>query len=73
MGDAKWREILDRHDQIAAQLVRQYRGNMLKSTGDGILATFDGPGRAVQCAGQLAEEVEKTGLENPNGHPHRRD
>ena len=67
MGDAKWREILDRHDQIAAQLVRQYRGNMLKSTGDGILATFDGPGRAVQCAGQLAEEVEKLGLKIRTG------
>ena len=50
VGDAKWRTILEKHDTEAADLVQLHRGRMIKSTGDGILATFDRPGRAVQCA-----------------------
>ena len=50
MGDQTWRHLLDSHDQIARQNVEKFRGTLIKSTGDGILATFDGPGRAVRCA-----------------------
>lgn len=50
MGDHSWRRLLDSHDQIARQTVEKFRGTLIKSTGDGILATFDGPGRAVRCA-----------------------
>jgi class 3 adenylate cyclase/predicted alpha/beta hydrolase len=50
LGDARWRSILERHDTEAADLVQLHRGRMIKSTGDGLLATFDGPGRAVRCA-----------------------
>jgi class 3 adenylate cyclase len=50
MGDRRWRELLDSYDQLARQLVSKHHGTMIKSTGDGILATFDGPGRAVHCA-----------------------
>jgi class 3 adenylate cyclase len=50
MGDRRWRELLDSHDQLAHQVVGKHRGNLVKSTGDGVLATFDGPGRAVCCA-----------------------
>src|SRR5262249_57893914 len=49
-GDQTWRRTIDNHDQIARQLVGRHRGRLIKTTGDGILATFDGPGRAVRCA-----------------------
>jgi class 3 adenylate cyclase len=50
LGDRTWRRLLDNHDQIAKQTIEKHRGTLIKSTGDGILATFDGPGRAVRCA-----------------------
>jgi pimeloyl-ACP methyl ester carboxylesterase/class 3 adenylate cyclase len=50
MGDAAWREQLDEHDRIARRLIEQHRGRLIKTTGDGVLATFDGPGRAIRCA-----------------------
>ena len=50
MGDQNWRRLLDNHDRLARQMVERHRGNLIKNTGDGILATFDGPGRAVRCA-----------------------
>jgi class 3 adenylate cyclase/esterase/lipase len=50
MGDQTWRRLLDSHDQLAKQTIEKHRGNLIKTTGDGILATFDGPGRAVRCA-----------------------
>ena len=50
LGDQTWRRLLDNHDQIAKQTIEKHRGTLIKSTGDGILATFDGPGRAVRCA-----------------------
>jgi class 3 adenylate cyclase len=49
-GDQTWRRLLDSHDELAKQMVAKHRGTFVKSTGDGILATFDGPGRAVRCA-----------------------
>ena len=50
LGDQKWRQLLDAHDRLAKQTVERHRGILVKSTGDGVLATFDGPGRAVRCA-----------------------
>jgi class 3 adenylate cyclase len=50
LGDRTWRRLLDNHDQIAKQTIEKHRGTLIKSTGNGILATFDGPGRAVRCA-----------------------
>ncbi|HEY5170255.1 MAG TPA: alpha/beta fold hydrolase, partial [Acidimicrobiia bacterium] len=46
-GDAAWRRVLEDHEQAVERLVTEYRGRVVKSTGDGILATFDGPARAV--------------------------
>ena len=60
MGDASWRKTLDEHDRIARSLVERHRGRLIKTTGDGILAMFDGPGRAVRCA--LAMEPALTRL-----------
>jgi class 3 adenylate cyclase/alpha-beta hydrolase superfamily lysophospholipase len=50
LGDAAWRKTLDEHDRILRRLVEQHRGRLIKTTGDGMLATFDGPGRAIRCA-----------------------
>jgi class 3 adenylate cyclase len=68
MGDKKWREALDAHDKIAASQVGRQRGRLIKTTGDGVLATFDGPARAIKCACALGDEIrEKLGLEIRSG------
>jgi pimeloyl-ACP methyl ester carboxylesterase/class 3 adenylate cyclase len=61
-GDQAWRRLLDTHDQLALQMVEKHRGILVKSTGDGILATFDGPGRAVRCALALGTASKQIGL-----------
>jgi pimeloyl-ACP methyl ester carboxylesterase len=62
MGDQAWRRSLDSHDQLAKQMVEKHRGILVKNTGDGILATFDGPGRAVRCALALGTAARQIGL-----------
>jgi class 3 adenylate cyclase len=62
MGDQNWRRLLDSHDQLARQTVERHRGNLIKNTGDGILATFDGPGRAVRCALAFSAAAKQIGL-----------
>lgn len=62
LGDQKWSQLLDRHDRLARELVERHRGTFIKGTGDGIVATFDGPGRAVRCALALGEASEQIGL-----------
>ena len=63
VGDRRWRELLDVHDQLARGLVRQEGGRLVKTTGDGILATFDGPGRAIRCAAALRAQLRAAGLD----------
>lgn len=67
VGDAEWRKVLDRHDEITARTVESHRGRVVKSTGDGILATFDGPARAVQCARALSERLAGAGIDVRSG------
>jgi len=62
IGDRRWRELLDSHDRLARQVVERHRGRIVKSTGDGILATFDGPGRGVRCALALGAAAQQIGL-----------
>ena len=62
VGDQQWRRLLDRHDQIARAEVDRYRGNFVKGTGDGILATFDAPTRALRCAFGLNDALADVGL-----------
>ncbi|MGY4320194.1 adenylate/guanylate cyclase domain-containing protein [Bradyrhizobium sp. JR3.5] len=62
VGDRRWHELLDSHDRLAAQVVERHRGKLVKNTGDGILATFDGPGRGVRCALALGEAARQLGL-----------
>ena len=61
-GDRSWRKLLDSHDELALQVVEKHRGTLIKSTGDGILATFDGPARGVRCALALGTATRQIGL-----------
>jgi class 3 adenylate cyclase len=62
MGDRRWRALLDTHDELAGRLVEQWGGRLVKTTGDGVLATFDGPGRAIGCAAALRDELGEIGV-----------
>jgi class 3 adenylate cyclase len=62
MGDQTWRRLLDSHDQLARQIVEKHRGSLIKTTGDGILATFDGPARAIRCALTFGTAARQIGL-----------
>jgi class 3 adenylate cyclase len=50
IGDGRWRGLLDRWEGMAERQLRRYRGHRIQGTGDGMLATFDGPARAIRCA-----------------------
>lgn len=63
MGDRRWRALLGRHDEIAREGVERFRGRFVKSTGDGMLATFDGPARGVRCALALLAAWRELGIE----------
>ncbi len=63
LGDRRWRELLERHDQIVRRQVGRFRGRFVKSTGDGVLATFDAPARAIRCAQAIREGARQLGLE----------
>ena len=62
LGDRRWRELRERHDQTVRQQIGRFRGHEIKSLGDGFLATFDGPARAVRCAAAIAETVQPLGI-----------
>jgi class 3 adenylate cyclase/dihydrofolate reductase len=63
LGDRQWRDLLDRHDHVAKAEVGRWQGRLIKSTGDGFLATFDAPTRALRCAFALVEGLTTIGLE----------
>lgn len=67
LGDQRWRELLEQHDGIARTEIGSYKGRFVKHTGDGLLATFDGPTRAVLCATALAERMPQIGLDIRGG------
>jgi class 3 adenylate cyclase/predicted esterase len=62
MGDRQWRELLDRHDRIRDGEIHRAKGTTVKSLGDGFLAAFDGPARAIKCAQAVVERVHAIGL-----------
>lgn len=62
IGDARWHSLLDVHDDIADDLIAANGGRLVKTTGDGVLATFDGPGRAIRFAEAFREAMERIGL-----------
>lgn len=63
LGDRRWRELLDAHDAAFRHHLAAYRGHEVKMTGDGLLATFDGPARAIRCAAALRDAAAGLGLE----------
>jgi class 3 adenylate cyclase len=62
LGDRSWKQLLATHDTLVRAEVDRFRGRVVKSTGDGVLATFDGPGRAIGCATMLRDAVQTVGL-----------
>ncbi len=62
LGDRGWRELLERHDAAVRRQLRLHRGREVKTMGDGFLATFDGPARAIRCAVAIRDELEAIGV-----------
>ena len=67
LGDRSWRTLLDLHDETTRRLVERNAGEVVKSTGDGVLATFDGPGRAIRSATDIQVELAKVQIELRTG------
>ena len=63
LGDSRWRQLLDRHNELVRRRLARHQGREVKTIGDGFLATFDGPARGVRCAAEIAEEVRRLGIE----------
>jgi pimeloyl-ACP methyl ester carboxylesterase len=63
LGDRRWHELLERHDAITRNEIACFRGRVVKHTGDGVLATFDGPTRALECAAALTERIPELGID----------
>ena len=67
LGDERWRELLQRHDEVACAEISSFQGRFVKHTGDGLLATFDGPTRAVLCATAIVERMAPINLDIRGG------
>ncbi|HEX6460286.1 MAG TPA: adenylate/guanylate cyclase domain-containing protein [Thermoleophilaceae bacterium] len=62
LGDSSWRSLLEKHERTARSLTERFRGRVVKTTGDGVLATFDGPARAVRAALAIRDAAQGLGL-----------
>ncbi len=62
LGDKQWRSLLDAHDRAVREQLRRFRGMEINTTGDGFVASFDGPARAIRCALAINEAVRKLGV-----------
>jgi class 3 adenylate cyclase len=67
LGDQRWSRVLEAHDHLAERQLGRYAGTLVKSTGDGLLATFDGPARAIRCALALRDGLRGLGIEIRSG------
>lgn len=63
VGDARWREMLEAHERLTREELGHFRGDLIETTGDGTLATFDGPARAVLCATKLCSRMDRIGVQ----------
>jgi class 3 adenylate cyclase/pimeloyl-ACP methyl ester carboxylesterase len=63
LGDRRWGDVVARHDELVRRQLERYRGRPVKTLGDGFLATFDGPARAIRCAHEISEGVRTLGIE----------
>jgi class 3 adenylate cyclase len=62
LGDRRWRELLDAHDRSVRREITRFQGREIKATGDGFLAAFDGPARAIRCARAVTSAAAQLGL-----------
>ncbi len=62
LGDRRWRDLLDSHDQVVRRQLERFGGREVNTAGDGFLATFDGPGHAIQCACAIRDAVRSLGV-----------
>ena len=62
LGDGPWRELLGEHNTVVRAALARWRGNEVKTIGDGFLATFDGPARGVRCAAEIVDQAGRLGL-----------
>ena len=67
IGDKVWRHTLEAHDSLIASSVEAFQGRIADTTGDGVLALFDGPGRALRCAFTLRDQLAETGIDIRTG------
>jgi class 3 adenylate cyclase len=63
LGDRRWGDLLERHNGLVRQELERFRGREIETTGDGFHAHFDGPGRAIRCAGAIVEGVHRLGID----------
>ncbi len=63
MGDRRWRDLIAAHDTLIRTELDRFRGRVVRFDGDGVLATFDGPGRAIRCACAIREALGALGLD----------
>ena len=67
LGDRRWHDLLQRHDAAVRRELKRFDGREIKRTGDGFLATFDGPARGVRCAAAIRDALAQLGLEVRSG------
>jgi class 3 adenylate cyclase len=67
LGDRRWRDLLERHNNIVRRDLERFRGVEIDTAGDGFFATFDGPARAIRCARSIVENVRGVGLDVRSG------
>jgi class 3 adenylate cyclase len=63
LGDTRWRDLLQQHDRLVRRELDRHRGREVKTLGDGVLATFDGPARGIGCARAICEQAQTIGIE----------
>lgn len=63
LGDGRWRDVLDRHDQSVRTQLARFRGREVKTVGDAFVATFDSPGRAIECALAIRNTLKASGID----------
>jgi class 3 adenylate cyclase len=63
LGDRRWRELLERHHTLVRQQLTRFNGREIDTAGDGFLATFDGPARAIRCGYAIESGLRELGLE----------
>ena len=63
VGDQQWRSILDQHDRLSQREILRFGGRLVETTGDGVLATFDAPGRAIHAARAMRDAMHQIGLQ----------